>query len=79
MEREISYTEWWSRHDCKLLCNAGLDPYPGTERTRQTFFSKIRQKLNAAAFLIAKELNVKPKEKYKRQTYKKRIKKSHGI
>lgn len=48
-------------------------PYPGTERTRQTFFSKIRQKLNAAAFLIAKELNVKPKEKYKRQTYKKRI------
>jgi len=45
----------------KLLCNAGLDPYPGTERTRQTFLSKIRQKLNAAAFLIAKELNGKPK------------------
>lgn len=44
MKREISYTEWWSRHDCKLLCNAGLDPYPGTERTRQTFFSTTRQK-----------------------------------
>lgn len=55
MEREISYTEWWSRHDCKLLCNAGFNHYPGTEHTRHTFFRKIRQKMNAAAFLIAKE------------------------
>lgn len=45
MVKEIIYTEWWSRQDCKLLCSAGSDLHPGTERMRQTFFfSKTRQK-----------------------------------
>lgn len=37
MEREISYTEWWSRHDCKLLFDAGLDPL-SRDRTYKTDF-----------------------------------------
>lgn len=77
MEREISYTEWWSRHDFKLLCNAGLDPYPGTEHTKQTFVSKTGQNERCC---ISHTRNLKPKKrntKHKRR--KENLKTLHDI